>query len=436
MISVLLADVAILMVLMVIGVPVALCFAAAVLFLVLVGDYGSATFLVPAGLGKISSIVLVAIPLYILAGNLMIHGGLAGRLVDLAESLVGRFRGGMGIVVVLTMAVFGAISGMASSAVAAVGSILIPRMVELGYDRGYATSLVACSSVLALLFPPSASMILYGWVTNTSITALFLAPIVPGLILVVLYCAVNQFLTRRMPIIVPASVPAREVVADVANKTKRASVGLLLPIVILGCIYGGITTPTEAASVAVAFAIPVGFFVYKGLNRRTFYQAVWEAGATSGLLILLIFFAAMLARLFTMENVPQTILEALLAITESKIGLLLLINLFLIIVGMFLDDASGILLAGPMLLPVVQEIGVDPVQFGAIMGVSLGMGLITPPTAPILYFAGMIGKTTLPLMLKPTMTFIVICYLPVLFLTTFIPALSLALPRLVLGYGG
>lgn len=431
-----LIGVAILVALMVLGVPVALAFAASVIFLVTVGDYGSAMFLVPAGLGKISSIILVAIPLYILAGNLMIHGGLAGRLVDLAESVVGRFRGGMGIVVVLTMAVFGAISGMASSAVAAVGSILIPRMVERGYDRGYATSLVACSSVLALLFPPSASMILFGWVTNTSITALFLAPIVPGILLIALYSAVNRILTSRMPIATPEPVPMGAFSQNVFDKGRKASVGLLLPVLILGCIYGGITTPTEAAAVAVAFAIPVGFFVYRELRARTLFQAVWEAGETTGLLILLIFFAAMLARLFTMENVPQSILEALTALTENKIFLLLLVNVFLVLIGMFLDDASGILLAGPMLMPVMAAIGVDPVHFGAIMAVNLGMGLITPPTAPILYFAGAVGKVALPPMLKPTFCFIFLCYLPVLIATTFVPGLSLALPQLVLGYGG
>src|SRR5690606_10183164 len=293
--SIVLLSVALLVILMVVGVPVALAFAASVILLVTLGDYGSPIFLIPAGLGKISSIILVAIPLYILAGNLMIHGGLARRLVDLAESLVGRFRGGMGLVVIFTMAIFGAISGMASSAVAAVGSILIPRMVEQGYDRGYATSLVACSSVLSLLFPPSASMILFGWVTNTSIAALFLAPVLPGVILITGYAVVNSILTKNMPIPKPAPLPMGDYVRDVAQKGKTASVGLLLPILILGCIYGGITTPTEAAAVAVAFAIPVGFLVYRELKLRNFLEAVWKTGEITGLLVLLIFFAAMLA---------------------------------------------------------------------------------------------------------------------------------------------
>ena len=433
--SIVLLSVALLVILMVVGVPVALAFAASVILLVTLGDYGSPIFLIPAGLGKISSIILVAIPLYTLAGNLMIHGGLARRLVDLAESLVGRFRGGMGLVVIFTMAIFGAISGMASSAVAAVGSILIPRMVEQGYDRGYATSLVACSSVLSLLFPPSASMILFGWVTNTSIAALFLAPVLPGVILITGYAVVNSILTKNMPIPKPAPLPMGDYVRDVAQKGKTASVGLLLPILILGCIYGGITTPTEAAAVAVAFAIPVGFLVYRELKLRNFLEAVWKTGEITGLLVLLIFFAAMLARLFTMENVPQSILAGLVGLTENKILLLLLVNLFLIPVGVFLNDASGILLAGPMLLPLMLAIDVDPVHFGAIVAVNLGMGLITPPTAPILYFAGAVGKASFPSMLRPTFCFIFFCYLPTLIATTFVPDLSLLLPRLILGYG-
>ncbi len=430
---IILLDAVLLALLLVIGVPVPLCFAAAVLLLFLLGDFGSASFLVSAGFSQASSVVLLAIPLYIIAGNIMSQGGIATRLVDFAESIVGRFRGGLGIVVVLTTAVFGAISGMASSAVAAIGSTMIPRMVERGYDRGYAASLVACSAVLALMIPPSASMILYGWVSGTSITAAFLAPVLPALILIVLFCFWNWVLTRRMPLHTEAPLPAEQWVKHVAQRGRRAGLGLLMPIIILGCIYGGITTPTEAAAIAVVYAVPVSVLIYRELGWKGLYTQLWKAGQVTGVLLILVFFASMLARMFTMQSVPQLLLVGFTTVSDNPIILLLMINAFLMLIGMFMDDASGILLATPMLMPIVHKLGIDPVHFAAIIATNLGMGLITPPTAPILYLGALVGKTPLSGMLKPTMVFLLFAYLPVVLLTTFFPALSLTLPRLLLG---
>ncbi|MCR4265151.1 TRAP transporter large permease [Nitratireductor sp. ZSWI3] len=428
-----LIDALLLTVLLIIGVPVPLCFAGAVLFLVLTGDFGNASFLVGAGYAKLSSIVLVAIPLYILAGGIMSRGGIAGRLVDLADTVFGRMRGGLGIVVIIATAIFGAISGMASSAVAAIGTIMIPRMEERGYDRAYATALVSASAVLALLIPPSASMILFGWVTGTSILACFLAPVVPGLLLCLLLGSWNYVLTRRMPLVAPERATTRQVMQEFARRTKRAGFGLAMPLIILGFIYGGITTPTEAAAVAVVYAIPVSIYIYRDMNWRDTSEVIWRAGQTTGVLMVLIFFAAMLGRVWTLENVPQQIMEGFLLVSENPVILLLLANLFLMIVGMFMEDVSGILLASPLLMPVMVHAGVDPIQFAAIVATNLGMGLITPPTAPILYFAALIGKVPLAKMLTPTLVFVFLAYLPVVLLTTFVPSLSLALPRLVLG---
>ena len=431
--TLILFDALLLTVLLVIGVPVPLCFAGAVLFLVLTGDFGSASFLVGAGYAKLSSIVLVAIPLYILAGGIMSRGGIAGRLVDFADTVFGRMRGGLGIVVIIATAIFGAISGMASSAVAAIGTIMIPRMEERGYDRAYATALVSASAVLALLIPPSASMILFGWVTGTSILACFLAPVVPGLLLCLLLGIWNYVLTRRMPLVTPETATTRQVAREFARRTKRAGFGLAMPLIILGFIYGGVTTPTEAAAVAVVYAIPVSIYLYRDMNWRDTGEVIWRAGQTTGVLMVLIFFAAMLGRVWTLENVPQQIMEGFLHVSENPVVLLLLANLFLMIVGMFMEDVSGILLASPLLMPVMVHAGVDPVQFAAIVATNLGMGLITPPTAPILYFAALIGKVPLAKMLTPTLVFVFLAYLPVVLLTTFVPSLSLALPRLVLG---
>lgn len=431
--SLIILDVLLLIGLLVIGVPVPLCFAGAVVFLVSVGDMGSAAFLVGAGYGKISSVIIVALPLYILAGNIMSQGGIANRLIDLADSIFGQMRGGMGVVVIVTTAVFGAISGMASSAVAAIGTIMIPRMVARGYDRAYATTLVASSSVLALLIPPSASMILYGWVTGTSIAASFLAPIVPGILLVLLFVFWNRVFAGRMgiqPTEIPEGVSHFQ---DIQAKGKRATLALLMPLIILGCIYGGVTTPTEAAAIAVVYAIPVSLFLYRDLTLKELWRVFWHSGETTGVLLILVFFAAMFSRLLTMENVPQQILAVFLMISDNPIVLLLLVNLFLVIIGMLMEDVSGILLASPMLLPVAIQAGVDPIQFAAIIATNLGMGLITPPTAPILYFSALIGKCQLAPMLRYALVFVFFAYLPVVLLTTFIPALSLFLPHVLLG---
>lgn len=426
-------DILLLVLLLAIGVPVPLCFAAATLVLVVLGDFGSAAFLIGAGYGKISSVVILALPLYILAGNIMSQGGIAVRLIDLADSIFGRAKGGLGLVVIVSTAVFGAISGMASSAVAAIGAVMIPRMVERGYDRAYVTTLVASSSVLALLIPPSASMILYGWVTGTSIAASFLAPIIPGILLMILFAFWNFVLVRRMKLVPAEPVTAQGFATDVARKTRRAGFALLMPMIILGCIYGGVTTPTEAAAVAVSYAVPVSIFLYRDLSWKGLWAVFWQSGQITGVLLVLVFFAAMFSRMLTMENVPQLILEGFLTVSENPIVLLLLVNIFLIIIGMLMEDVSGILLAAPMLMPVVQKAGVDPVHFAAIIATNLGMGLITPPTAPILYFAALIGKSQLGPMLNYTLVFVFLAYLPVVLLTTFIPQLSLFLPHLLLG---
>lgn len=433
MLEYILIDAAILCVLLVIGLPVPLCFAAAVLFLFSVGNFGGASFLVSAGFSQVSSVVLLAIPLYIIAGTIMSRGGIAGRLIDLAESIVGRFQGGLGVVVIFATAVFGAISGMASSAVAAIGTTMIPRMVENGYDRGYAASLVACSSVLALLLPPSASMILYGWVSGTSITAAFLAPIVPAFILIALFCFWNWVLTRKMPLRQMPPLPAREWGREVARRGRRASLGLVMPLIILGCIYGGITTPTEAAAVAVIYAIPLSVLIYRDMGWKDLYTTLWKAGQMTGVLLVLVFFASMLSRMLTMQNVPQLMLDGFTHVSENPLILLLMVNLFLIVVGMLMDDASAILLATPMLMPIMRALEIDPVHFAAIIGTNLGMGLITPPTAPLLYLGSLVGKVPLVRMLSPTGVFLLFAYLPVVLLTTYFPALSLTLPRM-LGY--
>jgi len=237
-----------------------------------------------------------------------------------------------------------------------------------------------------------------------------------------------------MPLVIDEKLTFKEAKENVFLKTRKAGFGLAMPVIILGFIYGGVTTPTEAAAVAVLYAVPVAFWVYREMDWGSFYEAVWKAAQVTAVLMLVIFCATMLARVLTFEDVPQQILETMLSMSDNKIILLLLVNLFLLLIGMFMEDVSGILLAAPLLLPVMNQIGVDPVHFAAIIGTNLGMGLITPPTAPILYFGTLIGGVKLPQVIKPTLVFVFLTYLPVVLLTTFIPELSLWLPNIILGY--
>ena len=429
----LILDLVLLLVLMLTGVPVAFSFAAAACFLVLTGDYSHPQFLISSGYGKTASPVILAIPLYILAGAVMSSGGISVRLLDLANSVIGHKRGGLGVVVIVSTAIFGAISGMASSAVAAIGSIMVPRMVEKGYNRGYACSLVAASAVLALLIPPSATMIIYGWVSGTPILQVFLAPVIPGFILIGLFCFWNYVMTRKMDLTLEEKVPTKQYVVNVFQQFKISGWGLVMPMIILGFIYGGITTPTEAAAVAVFYALPVGFVIYKELTFKSFYDASWKACQVTAAMMILIFCSTLIAKIYTMEDVPQYILGFLLSITDNKYLILMMVNVFLIMIGLLMEDVSGFLLATPLLMPVMNEIGVHPVHFAAIMGTNLGMGLITPPTAPILFLSTLVGKADFSTVIRPTLVFVFLAYLPVVILTTYLPELSLWLPRLLTG---
>ena len=426
-------NVVILIVLLIAGVPVLFCFVASLVFLVVVGGYDP-SFLLPYGFYKMSSIVLLALPLFILAGNLMGEGGISKPLINLAESLIGRVRGKLGTVSAMSCAVFGAISGSGAATLAAIGGIMLPRMKEGGYPPGHSAALMSCASVLGLLIPPSILQVLYGWVTMTSVAGCFLSTVVPGVILTIWLSFLNWLMLRKTQSIeLPPRQSFNEKVKTIGVNTRHAAAGLLAPVIILGGIYGGIFTPTEAAAVAVIYAIPVGFFVYRSLNVQKFIDCIIKSASTTGVIMVMLYCMMLLSRIYIMENVPQHIAAFLTGISENKYVILLMINVFLLIIGMLMDDASGVLLCSPLLFPVVTAIGIHPFHFAAIIGTNLGMGNVTPPTAPLLYFAGSIGDVGFDKMLKPALKLIVFGWFPVVLITTYLPELSLFLPRLA-GY--
>ena len=426
-------DLFILITTIIIGIPVPFCFMAAALYMGVI-YFPDFSFLTTVGFRGLNSLTLLSIPFFIMAGSLMSSAGIAARLTGFANSMLGRMRGGMGAATIVACAIFGAISGTASSAVACIGSIMIPRLEELGYPRSYSTAMVSCASVLGQLIPPSVPMILYGWVTQQSVAACFLATVVPGLLLTVIFCVINYFMCKKIPTIkIDPPLPPAERNKEVRSAFRKGIWSLLMPIIILGGIYGGITTPTESAAVAVAYSILVGFFVHRELKIKNLWKAFCVSATTSGVICLMLFFVTILGRIFTMQQVPMKIADYLLGVSDNKYVILLMVNFFLVIVGMLMDDLSGTMLVAPLLMPLMLKIGVHPIHFAAILGTNLGLGNVTPPCAPILYLGGRIGNVPINEYIKPALVFMIIGHVPIILLTTYLPELSLWLPKLLMG---
>lgn len=411
------------------GVPLAYCFGGALMVMYFVGGVTMKGSMLLA-FSQLANPVLLCIPLFVFAGSLMSESGIAASLLRLVNFFVGRVRGGLGIVATVCCAIIGAISGSGLTGVAATGPLLIPEMAAKGYPRGYATALIANSSVLGLLIPPSVTMIIYGWVTDTSILACFLSTLGPGLAITVLFCVVNVVLSRKFPLVLDPPISPAERVREGGKRFMVALPALIMPVIILGGIYGGIMTPTEAAAVAVLYSVPIGFFIYKGLTVATFMSAARSSATAVGTIMIMIVFSFMLSQMFVMEQVPQQLVEAIFAVTQNKVILLILINILLFIVGMVVNDVTAIILIAPLLLPLMKAIGVDPIQFAAIMGVNTAMGGVTPPYASILYLGIRIGKVQFVDVVRPAMILLLFGYVPIVFLTSFWPDLSLFFPRM------
>jgi tripartite ATP-independent transporter DctM subunit len=418
-------------VLLVIGVSVPLAFGAILILIAVFGGHDVSGFM-PAGHWKMNTIILLAIPLFILAGGIMERGKIATPLVGLAELAVGRIKGGLTAAAVFACAIFGSISGSAAATLTCIGSIMMPHLRRANYPEGTAAAVIISACPLGLLIPPSASQILFAWVTQQSVLKCFLSTVVPGLILVTLLCVTNFVLLRKDSNLKLAE-RSENYALEFGIRTWKAFPALLMPAIILGGIYGGIMTPTEAAGVAVVYAIPVGFFVYKGLNRHNFWQGLRESSVTIGVVMLMVFMVLIVSRFLIFEDIPGLAKSLVFSISENRIIILLMVNLVMILIGMVMDDISGLLLSAPLLLPVVTSVGMDPIHFAAVLGVNLGMANITPPTAPLLYLGARVTSTPVNKIIKPTLIMIVFAWLPTLMITTFLPTTALWLPDLVFG---
>lgn len=429
MIEIALLAIGVLVFTLTLGVPLPYCFGAALMTMYFVGEVTMKGMML-WGFQQLSNPVLLSIPLFVLAGTIMSQSGIAAALLRFVNAFVGHIRGGLGVVAAVSCAVIGAISGSGLTGIAAIGPLLIPEMEKRGYPREYATALIANSSILGLLIPPSVTMIVYGWVTDTSILACFLATLGPGLLIMFNFSVVNLFMTRKFNLVLDDKPSFNALAGEVAKRGFHATPALLMPVMILGGIYSGIMTPTEAAALSVIYAVPVGFFIYKGLNWANFIDAGKEAATAVGAIMIMILFSMILGQMFVFESIPQQLVSSIFGITENKVILLVLINILLFLVGMVVNDVTAIILIAPLLLPLMNAIGVSPVQFAAIMGVNTAMGGVTPPYASILYLGARIGDVKVTKVIPPAMVLIVFAYVPVVFLTSFWPDLSLFLPSL------
>ena len=387
---------------------------------------------VPGGLAKVmffvgqrmvvtaDSFTLLALPFFILAGTLMSHGGIARQLTNLAEAVSGDFPGGLGISAVVACTFFAAVSGSGPATVAAIGAIMLPTMLERGYDVGFSGGLIACAGGIGVLIPPSVPMIVYGVNCNVSITDLFVAGIVPGIIVAVFLIIPTIIIARKHHFV---GKPRGGNWLWVLEKIWQAKTALLMPIIILGGIYCGIFTPTEAGIVAVVYAMVLGFCT-RQLSFQGLIKALVEAAVITGSCIFLMGAASAFAKLLHMRSVPTLISNLILGITSSKVIILLLLNVLFLLGGMFIDTLSNILIFCPIFLPLVTKLGVNPIHFGVLVISNLALGMATPPMGVDLFVAANIAHAPFERILKGAIPFMLWNLTGVL-LITYVPFLSL-----------
>ena len=422
----------VLIIFLITGIPVPFAFFASTLFMIIFGGYDP-SFLIPFGYYKESTTVLLAIPLFIMAGGLIERGHIGNALIGFIEMFLGRIKGYLGPVMVVSSAVFGAITGSATATMSVMGSILLPQMERKGYDKGKSSAILANCALIGGIIPPSSLMILYAWVAQQSVLACFLAGLIPGIILTTLMAIVASFLNKDDLNIHKEEKTYTSWGKEFGKRTWHAVPALLMPVFILGSIYGGIMTPTEAAGISVLYALPVGLFIYKGLNKKEVFNVFVKTSTTTGVIMVMLFTVMIFSRILVLENVPSMLVDLVTSLSSNKYIILIMINVFLLIIGMLMDDVSATLLSTPMLLPLITQLGIDPIQFAAMLLVNLSFGCVTPPCAPLLYLGGRLGEVSVNHMMKPTLKFALFAWLPTLILVTYIPTLSTFLPNLILG---
>ncbi|OGB92612.1 MAG: C4-dicarboxylate ABC transporter permease [candidate division NC10 bacterium RBG_16_65_8] len=414
--------------LLAINVPVAVAFGlAAALFLALVTDVPLA--LIPQQMfGGTDSTVLQAVPFFLLAGAVMDKGGISRRLIDFANVLVGWLTGGLAMVSVLASMFFAGISGSAAADSAAVGSVMIPAMERKGYAKDFAAALIACAGTIGTMIPPSIPMIVYGVTTGTSIGALFIAGVVPGVLMGLALMAHAYAVSRRRGYFGLELPSARQ--AWVAF--REALLTLLMPVIVVGGILGGVFTPTEAAAIAVFLSLVLGGLVYHELRWSDLPDILVKTGLSTGIVMFLIATSTAYGWILARQGIPLTLAKTFTGVTTSPLAFLLLANILLLVVGTVMETVPSIIIFAPVLLPLATQLGVDPVFFGVLMVVNLSMGLASPPSGATLFVSTAIAEAPLDRVCRAVWPLLV-SMISILLLITFVPPLAMWLPRLVYG---
>lgn len=409
-----------------IGTPIAICLGMSSIFTI-IADAGTRPLdtvmsVVPMLVSSSSSkFVLLAIPFFILSGNIMEKAGISEKLIRLAEVCVGHITGGLAIICVVVACFFAAISGSGPATVAALGMIIIPAMVFAGYNSAFSSALMAAASAIGVIIPPSITFVIFGSITDTSIGSLFIAGLLPGIIMGAGLLVVALWKGRKMKLEVMNKATSRERWLAF----KDAIWGLMMPVIILGGIYGGIFTPTESAAVAVVYGLFVGVFIYKKIHFKEFCHLLIDSASTTAVVMFITAAATIFAYVLTRAKLNITIGDAIYNFTgDSTILFLILVNIVFLIAGCFLDSTSALYIFVPLFMPVALNLGIDPIHFGVVIIVNLAIGLFTPPVGMNLYVACGLGKVSLKKLSMAIIPFVIVSLL-ILLIVTYIPQISL-----------